>query len=206
MLLRRSYPMLSPQILLEIHTFYSACEYTCSSGFIHDYLVSVKKDIHGMLEKLESICFPLCNGAHWYMIVVSFKDREVRFPEGYGASPSDEVGHIIIRVLSEHLGVNTPGWNKKLRRLDSPVQRDGDSCAILALANIESFCTGESVDYHHGNVDALRIKWLRRCVDHHRTAVLNSQRLQQRSSTAQALTKNNAKTKCNVSTFNLIHG
>src|SRR5436309_8210918 len=107
------------------------------------------------------------------MIVISFAGKEIQFAEGLHMSPPTELHEVLIQVLIEYMSIPIVGW--KLECLCSIRQRDGHSCSILALANIETQYTGVLVVYNPNNITTLKIDWLRRCVEHHNAAVSEAQ-------------------------------
>lgn len=176
-----------PEIYIARPNFWLGIHYTYEHGTLFGTLEPVKRDLKSMRKTVKYICAPLCHNQHWYMISLSLKDGEFMFAEGKNWCLPQEMLSEAQRVLHEHLDWDTSKWNPRFNRIESPKQTDGNSCGILALSLIESFCSGEPVQYVAKDVISHRIKWLTRCIDLHQEVLSEGRR--QRMTMASATDK-----------------
>lgn len=166
--IKREHHGIWPRILLAMPSFWPAVGNTYQTGRLDGSLESLKRDFQAERAEVEAICFPLCHQDHWIMIVVSFKDQEIKFAQGLAKRcPPLDMGMKIGDMLRKHFKIDISEWKNEYVELKSPMQKDHHSCGILTLALIESFCTGITVDYNEKDVDDHRIKWLRKCLHRH---------------------------------------
>lgn len=156
-------------MLLAPPSFWYGCQFYIDNGYPFSTVFALKRRFDQCRETLELICFPLCHESHWFMIVLSFTEREIRFAEGLNRSPPYDLVDKIKATFHMYFHVNISDWKDSVTRVPSPPQNDGDSCGILTLSHIESLYSGRPIEYNSqpSSVASLRLRWIDRCVRTH---------------------------------------
>ena len=160
-------------MLLAPPNFWYGWQFSIDHGYAFSTILALKRRFDQHRETLEGICFPLCHESHWFMVVLSFTDREIQYADGLKRSPLHNLVEKIKQIFREHFHVDISDWSDGLLRLPSPPQKDGDSCGILTLCHIESLYSRQPVEYSPDSktVESLCLKWIDRCVQTHLTTM-----------------------------------
>ena len=168
--IKTQYPQHYRRVLLYAPQFWYACTQTLRKKELDPFLRRVKSDLSTHKDTVEMICFPLCNGQHWFTVCISLEDEEVRIAEGYGYKPPPGFCDQILTILGTYFDVPTKNWKQRLCRMRCPTQPKENywDCGPIALAVIESVYSGATqIHWSTDRWESYRINWIRRCVQLH---------------------------------------
>jgi Ulp1 family protease len=100
---------------------------------------------------------------HWAMIVADIETSTLTYYDSLASTRESESEYQLLRVCSfiDQLWISvnreTIVWNRQTA--ETPLQRDGSSCGVFALAHAENACKAPAMRLPFAQPDAMAMRW-----------------------------------------------